>query len=111
MITYWLPALLKHSGRDVALRFLPQSHLDKAAPLNVTPAPDVMVRVYMLFTCVGECSSKLTPHSGVDSDDASWAAARQRASVVDWRAVVGADWASYERADLVRVLEWGGCAV
>ena len=110
-ITYWLPALLKHRGRDVALRFLPQTELDKAAPLVVTPAPDVIVRVYMLFTCVGACSSKLISRSGVDADDASWAVARQRASSVDWRSVVGADWASYERVDLVRVLEWGGCAV
>ncbi|KAF8594413.1 ubiquitin-domain-containing protein [Ceratobasidium sp. AG-I] len=46
-ITYWLPDLSKH--RNIALRFLPQNEYEVAAPLNVSPVPDVVTRVFMLF--------------------------------------------------------------
>jgi hypothetical protein len=46
-ITYWLPDLLKH--QYVALRFLAQASYEKAAQMRVSPAPDVVTRVFMLF--------------------------------------------------------------
>ncbi|KAJ7118103.1 hypothetical protein C8R44DRAFT_878737 [Mycena epipterygia] len=46
-ITYWLPALLKH--QRVALRFVPQAEYETAARLDITPRPDVVTRVFMVF--------------------------------------------------------------
>ncbi|KAI4519047.1 hypothetical protein K525DRAFT_280281 [Schizophyllum commune Loenen D] len=46
-ITYWLPDMLKHT--HVALRFLDQVAYAHAAPLDVSPNPDVVTRVFMLF--------------------------------------------------------------
>ncbi|KAI0694200.1 hypothetical protein BC835DRAFT_1406495 [Cytidiella melzeri] len=42
-ITFWLPSLLKH--QHVALRFLPQKAYEAAASMDVSPAPDVVIRV------------------------------------------------------------------
>ncbi len=44
--------MLKHDF--VALRFLPQASYEHAAPLDVEPKPDVVVRVFMLFKRVCE---------------------------------------------------------
>lgn len=52
LFSYWLPSLLKH--QHVALRFLPQEAYEDAAPMNVSPAPDVVTRVFMLFRGVEE---------------------------------------------------------
>ena len=76
MITYWLPALLRHQHRDVALRFLPQADIEAAAPLTVTPKPATTSRVFLLF-------------GGANADDASWQPARERAATVDWASVTG----------------------
>ncbi|KAF6748214.1 hypothetical protein DFP72DRAFT_578678 [Ephemerocybe angulata] len=51
-ITYWHPSLLKH--KHVALRFLPQSAYERAAPLSVDPTPDVVARIFMLFKGIKE---------------------------------------------------------
>ncbi|SJL14715.1 uncharacterized protein ARMOST_18182 [Armillaria ostoyae] len=50
-IAYWLPPILKHDF--VALRFLPQASYEHAAPLDVEPKLDVVIRVFMLFMRVG----------------------------------------------------------
>jgi len=42
-----LPDLLKHEY--VALRFLPQASYEQAAQMRVSPAPDVVTRIFMLF--------------------------------------------------------------
>ncbi|TFK53742.1 hypothetical protein OE88DRAFT_1276408 [Heliocybe sulcata] len=70
-ITYWLPSFLKHS--HVALRFLTQRAYERAAPLDVVPAPDVVTRVFMLF-------------KGIYQEDlAHWSAAQERAREgVEW---------------------------
>ncbi|KAJ7142822.1 hypothetical protein C8R44DRAFT_846629 [Mycena epipterygia] len=89
-ITYWLPAFLKHT--HVALRFVPQ-----AARLDITPAPDVITRVFMVF-------------KGVPMDDAK----RWSTSIEDperWMAVVGVDIERAQDDSLFRVLEWGGMEV
>ena len=39
MITHWLPAVLRHRNYDLAVRILPQSDLERAAPLQVSPRP------------------------------------------------------------------------
>jgi hypothetical protein len=33
----------------VALRFLPQSDYETTAPLSISPSPEVVIRVFMLF--------------------------------------------------------------
>ncbi|CAE6369882.1 unnamed protein product [Rhizoctonia solani] len=98
-ITYWLPNLSKHAF--IALRFLPQNEYEKAAPLNITPAPDVTTRVFMLFGGVEESQLE------------QWGEAVAMASrdVMVWRDVVGVDVAQVQDKSLFRVLEWGGMEV
>src|SRR6266566_4061364 len=78
---HWLPSLLKHEY--IALRFIAQSSYEKAARMRVSPTPDVVTRVFMLFR-------------GVRPDDlALWAPAAARAAAEDgatfWSNVVGVD--------------------
>ena len=97
-ITYWLPALSKKPY--VALRFLPQAAYERAAELKVTPAPDVVTRVFMLFR-------------GVPSEDAEsgiWQLARDRVGEVDWPSVVGVKEDAQDK-ERFRVLEWGAMEV
>ncbi|KAG8982513.1 hypothetical protein FRB90_006727, partial [Tulasnella sp. 427] len=70
-ITYWLPRFLRH--KYIALRFLPQKSYEAAAPLEVSPQPDVVTRVFMLFQGVRE--DQLDPWSEAEAraaEDASF---------------------------------------
>ena len=98
---YWLPSLLKHEY--VALRFVAQASYENAARMRISPAPDVVTRVFMLFR-------------GVRSDDVGlWAPAAARATAEDgstfWTKVVGVDAVRAADRALFRVLEWGGMEV
>jgi len=98
---YWLPSLLKHEY--IALRFVAQASYEKAAQMSISPAPDVVTRVFMLFR-------------GVRPDDVDlWAPAAARATAEDgatfWTEVVGIDAARASDRALFRVLEWGGMEV
>jgi hypothetical protein len=98
---YWLPSLLKHEY--IALRFITQSSYEKAAQMRVSPTPDVVTRVFMLFR-------------GVHSDDVVlWAPAASRAAADDgatfWSNVVGVDALRASDPTLFRVLEWGGMEI
>ena len=98
---YWLPSLLKHEY--IALRFIEQSSYEKAARMRVSPTPDVVTRVFMLFC-------------GVHPDDVVfWAPAAARAAAEDsttfWSNVVGVDAVRTSDPSLFRVLEWGGMEV
>jgi len=100
-ITYWLPSLLKHE--HIALRFITQSSYENAARMRVSPTPDVVTRVFMLFR-------------GVRSDDVLfWAPAAARAAAEDgatlWSNVVGVDPVRASDRTLFRVLEWGGMEI
>jgi len=100
-ITYWLPELLKHEY--VAVRFLPQASYEKAAEMRVSPAPDVVTRIFMLFR-------------GVAEDDLGlWSEAAARATAEDgatfWAQVVGVDAVRTSDDGLFRVLEWGGMEI
>ncbi|CAE6465778.1 unnamed protein product [Rhizoctonia solani] len=98
-IKYWLPNLSKHTY--IALRFLPQGEYEKAAPLNITPAPEVVTRVFMLFKGVEESQVELwTDAVGMARKDVSL-----------WRDIVGIDIEKALDASLFRVLEWGGMEV
>ncbi|KAI1797045.1 hypothetical protein LXA43DRAFT_500331 [Ganoderma leucocontextum] len=95
-ITYWLPALSKKPY--VALRFLPQRAYERAAALDVTPSPDIVTRVFMLFR-------------GVAAEEANlWAAASERVGKVDWVGTVGVRPGAWD-ASVFRVLEWGAMEV
>ena len=97
-ITYWLPKLAKKPF--VALRFLPQAAYERAAVLQVTPKPDVVTRVFMLFRGI---SSK-------DAEEQIWSAARARVGEVDWVEVVGVEAGALDESRF-RVLEWGAMEV
>ncbi|KAK0488290.1 hypothetical protein EDD18DRAFT_1335078 [Armillaria luteobubalina] len=99
-ITYWLPEILKHDY--VALHFLPQASYSHAAPLEVSPKPDIVTRVFMLFSPVG------------GDELVEWEGALTRAfeSVDIWKGVVGVDGRGGGMGDEVfRVVEWGGMEV
>lgn len=92
--------MLKHEY--IALCFIPQDAYEQAAQLRITPVPDVVTRVFMLFrgVAVGELGL--------------WAKARARAAVADgafWADVVGVNAARAADSRLFRVLEWGGMEV
>ncbi|KAK2462516.1 hypothetical protein APHAL10511_005486 [Amanita phalloides] len=99
-ITYWLPSFVKHEY--IALRFVEQSSYEAAARLDITPKPDVVMRVFMLFR-------------GVDGQSvADWSAAAERAQDMDvakWKTIVGVDVEKMSCEELFRVLEWGGMEV
>jgi hypothetical protein len=96
---YWLPSILKH--QHLAFRFLPQASYEQAAPLEISPSPDVITRVFMIFQGVTE--EKLQ----------GWTEASCRASedVTHWKKVVGVDLERALDTNLFRVLEWGGMEV
>ncbi|CAE6332272.1 unnamed protein product [Rhizoctonia solani] len=98
-ITYWLPNLSKH--KYIALKFLPQGEYEKAAPLNITPAPEVMTRVFMLFRGVEESQVEF------------WSDAVEMAckDSTIWRDIVGIEIEKVLDKSLFRVLEWGGMEV
>jgi hypothetical protein len=98
-ITYWLPSILKHEY--IALRFVPQAAYSRAASLDISPQPDVVTRVIMLFKGVGK------------EQLADWANAQMQAEkdVALWVDVVGVDPARARDTTLFRVLEWGGMEV
>ncbi|KAF6740892.1 hypothetical protein DFP72DRAFT_1128633 [Ephemerocybe angulata] len=95
-ITYWLPSLLKH--KHVALRFLPQSAYERAAPLSVEPTPDMVGRIFMLFKGIKETELGM------------WSDACEQ-SAVQWAGVVGVDSERMNDTGLFRVIEWGGMEV
>jgi len=98
-VRYWLPSFLKH--KHVALRFVNQTAYERAAPLEVTPPPDVVTRVFMLFKGVSEA----------DLGEWTEAATRSKAPVDSWCDIVGVEQEKMLDASLFRVLEWGGMEV
>jgi hypothetical protein len=95
--------LLKHEY--VALRFLSQASYEQAARMRISPMPDVVTRVFMLFRGV-------TP-----SDMGLWEQAATRATAAEdggaafWARVVGVDSVRASDPALFRVLEWGGMEI
>ncbi|KAG8907742.1 hypothetical protein FRC01_007587, partial [Tulasnella sp. 417] len=82
----------------VALRFIPQIDYEASAPLEISPLPDIVTRVYMLFQGIAE------------GELGGWQEAQRRSSegVDIWKAVVGVDETRQHDESLFRVLEWGG---
>jgi hypothetical protein len=69
--------------------------------LNITPVPEVMTRVFMLF-------------KGVDVSEVDlWEEARVMAGKATsiWRDIIGVDMEKATNTTLFRVLEWGGMEV
>ena len=94
--------MLKHEY--VALRFLPQASYEQAAQMRISPAPDVVTRVFMLFRGVAP------------GDMGLWEHAAARATAEDggaafWARIVGVNLARASDRRLFRVLEWGGMEV
>lgn len=96
---YWLPDIDKH--KVVALRFLPQAEYEQAAPLDVSPAPDVVTRVFLLFQGLK------------DEEVDTWRAlsnTKLYENPAAWKHVVGVKESAWNEG-LFRVLEWGGMQV
>lgn len=100
---YWLPSLLKH--KHVALRFVPQAEYEQAAVLRITPSPDVVHRIFMIFQ----------GFSLEEAESSEWVVAKQCVNwpSSNWRHVVGMDESDSSMSDKTkfRVLEWGGMEV
>ena len=96
---YWLPFLLEH--KYIAFRFLPQASYEQAAPLEVSPIPDIVTRIFMIFKGVEESELEV------------WPAARKRVNVdvSAWIDIVGVDVRRTVDKGLFRVIEWGGMEV
>ncbi|KAJ7092167.1 hypothetical protein C8R44DRAFT_647066 [Mycena epipterygia] len=92
-----VPSFLKHT--HVALRFIPQAAYERAAGPKITPAPDVVTRVFMIFKGVAE----------LDVVAGEWN--KEAGDPARWRDVVGVDFGRTADAGLFRVLEWGGMEV
>ncbi|KAG9051623.1 hypothetical protein FS837_000010 [Tulasnella sp. UAMH 9824] len=98
-LTYWLPRFLQH--KYIALRFLSQKDYEAAAPLDVSPKPDLVTRVFMIF-------------QGINEDElARWSEAELRATqdAVFWQNIVGTDPGKQGDRTMFTVLEWGGMEV
>ncbi|KAJ7493848.1 hypothetical protein FB451DRAFT_1360535 [Mycena latifolia] len=97
-ITYWLPSFLKHA--HVALRFVSQAVYETAAALEITPVPDVVTRVFMIFKGIS------------DNELDVWAGSKPAAGDEErWKGIVGVDIDRALDSSLFRVLEWGGMEV
>ncbi len=96
---YWLPSLLKH--KYIAFRFLPQASYEQAAPLDISPTPDIVTRIFMVFKGIEELELEV------------WPAARKRVNddISAWIDIVGVDVERTVDKDLFRVVEWGGMEV
>ncbi|KAJ6459124.1 hypothetical protein C8R47DRAFT_1244441 [Mycena vitilis] len=97
-ITYWLPSFVEH--KRVALRFVPQAAYETAAALDISPQPDVVTRVFMLFKGISDDALGEWEEAQSGDDDAE-----------RWRKVVGVDARRASDASLLRVLEWGGMEI
>ncbi|KAI9453249.1 hypothetical protein BJY52DRAFT_1189714 [Lactarius psammicola] len=95
--------MLKHEY--VALRFVAQDAYERAAPMRIAPAPDVVTRVFMLFRAVPVGDLGLWEAASARAVGASADGARF------WADVVGVDAARAADSGLFRVLEWGGMEV
>ncbi|KAH7925419.1 hypothetical protein BV22DRAFT_432297 [Leucogyrophana mollusca] len=98
-ITYWLPDMLKHT--HIALRFIPQASYERAAPLDISPRPGVITRVFMLFKGVPEGRLSEWPGAvGRAEQDVQWLSS-----------VVGVNLDLALDSRVFRALEWGGMEV
>ncbi|KAJ7761612.1 hypothetical protein DFH07DRAFT_1059848 [Mycena maculata] len=86
---------LKSYARRPALRAV-----GRVRNLDITPAPDVVTRVFMLFKRIGD--------DVLHDWDAAWAAENDTER---WCTVAGTDTERASDATLFRVLEWGGMEV
>lgn len=70
--------------------------------MSVSPAPDVTVRIFMLFKGLKE-----------GEVHRNWRAALAKADLFTarWRGIVGVDSRPLEDSSLFRVVEWGGMKV
>jgi hypothetical protein len=90
----------------VALRFLAQESYEQAAPLLISPKPDVVTRVFMLFRGVDAQDVELWQSPG---RVAPTSAAADGAT--SWTDVVGIDAERASNSKLFRVLELGAMEI
>ncbi|KAG8924974.1 hypothetical protein FRC01_010839 [Tulasnella sp. 417] len=103
-ITFWLPFILKHD--HIALRFICQSDLEPTAKLQISPAPDVITRIFMLFQGVPDGGLNRWKDAMGPSEKGS------SGSFTMWRDIVGVEADDRQKDEnLFRVVEWGGMEV
>lgn len=92
---YWIPnfTAIRENGQKIAIRFIPQPELEAEARLVVTPKPDAVTRIFMLF-------------KGINREDwHKWQGVTEKK--FNWRNVIGIDNA-VPSPDRFEVIEWGG---
>ncbi|KAG8735068.1 hypothetical protein FRC11_003471 [Ceratobasidium sp. 423] len=77
--------------------FITLDQYEASAPLHITPAPEIMTRMFMLFMGVQE--------SDLGAWETAWVPAEE------WSRIVGVDTAKAKDASLFCVLEWGGMEI
>lgn len=94
---YWIPNFVRiaEKGQKIALRFVSQDEMDKHVSLDISPAPDVVNRVFMLFRGVS------------DTEAPAWSTSK-RIAEHEWLDIAGVNSLAFDNSKY-RVLEWGGC--
>lgn len=82
---------------------MPQEEYEKAAQLDITPSPDVVLRIFMIFKGINKSAS------GSDEWKVSVEKAEEHPDF--WRDIVGLGDPSMSDTSKFRVLEWGGMEV
>ncbi|TCD66900.1 hypothetical protein EIP91_000739 [Steccherinum ochraceum] len=95
-LRYFLPSFI--GNEYIAIRFLSETLYSQVMNLDITPVPDVLVRIFMIF-------------KGISSDEiGAWprAQARVRDPAIRWRRVVGLpELDQLQDRNSFRILEWG----
>lgn len=84
----------------IALRFAPQHLYEAYAPMEITPTPDLKIRIFMIFKGLSDnwpTTSEQNPLTGEPDLDAGF-----------WRSTIGVTDVNTEDTTIFRVIEWGG---
>lgn len=82
---------------------MPQQEYEKAAQLTITPSPDAILRIFMVFKGIDDAKAA--------TDEWQESVKRAKEDPEMWRGVVGLGEPSMADTSKFRVLEWGGMEV
>ncbi|KAG8952354.1 hypothetical protein FRC04_004782 [Tulasnella sp. 424] len=99
-ITFWLPSILKHA--HIALRFIPQRTFHPTAALEITPTPEVVTRIFMVFQGVSIYQLDYWKDAAGRCKGSPW-----KSDTNVWMHIVGVEYEERQRDEkLFRVVEW-----
>ncbi|GFZ42429.1 hypothetical protein JCM24511_00144 [Saitozyma sp. JCM 24511] len=94
MITAWLPSLMRH--KNIAYRLLSSAQLEPTLSLTIIPPPQVLIRVFVLFTGVPDGELKEWESKGLLHAEMG----------LDWKDAIGWD-KNVGNEEMFRVIEYG----